>query len=203
MIAALQKDLDKKYAQLASITLEDESQQPLEEFTGTSMRPLINLETRTLISSLRQDYQAKENQLLCLSTDNLVEGFNLLISGQDRYDCIYQYVSLFPEQLSQIMGEIQEIKRQINEVKRKEDEEALEASKPTTGDPNLEDKISEILGYAGNKALSISTINTRLREGYNYKFMNLDQAHQAITVALQNIGAKKVSEESNEYRLLT
>ena len=45
MIEDLQTELDAKYAQLASIELKNEGQQPLEEFTGTLMRPLINLET--------------------------------------------------------------------------------------------------------------------------------------------------------------
>lgn len=205
MIAALQTELNDKYAQLLSITLTDEGQPPLEEFTGTLMRPLINLETRKLISGLSQDYQPKENQLLCLSTDQLVEGFNLLTSGQDRYDCIEDYVSLFPEQLGQVMGEIEEIKRQISETqdKEKDKRKGMMASEKTSGNPDLQDKISQILGYAGSTGLSIFTINTRLREGYDYKFQNLDLAQEAITEALQNIGAEKVSEESNEYRLPT
>ena len=89
---------------------------------------------------------------MCLSTDQLIEGFNLLISGHDRYVCIKDYVSLFPAQLGQIMGEIEEIKRPIREAKDKEIEErkGMMASEPKEivseiSDEELDQKIRQIL----------------------------------------------------------
>lgn len=180
MIIALQTELDDKYAQLLSITLTDEGQPPLEEFTGTLMRPLIN--SRKFISSLSQDYQPKENELLCLSTNQLVEGFNLLTSGQDRYDCIKNYVSLFPAQLGQIMGEIEEIKRQISDEKIKrpiseakdkeiEERKGMMASEPKEivseiSDDELDQKIRQILTES-QYFMSIRYIGAALKRDFD------------------------------------